>query len=286
MSKLKHLHPAYWSVLILLLSQAVVFLVVPEVQTYLEETQIIVPEVSPVIPIVYFFVAVIVLGIVLFLIPVSRLKLAFKVLFSLLFVWGVFVNLTFYLPAVASAVIAFALTAVWFVKPRLWYHDLLLMFSLAALGVVFGSMLSPLTSLILMGVLSLYDILAVRFGYMMWIAKKLSHLDTLPAFIIPKDSSGWNTDLKKVKLLDEESSDRHFSLLGGGDIGFPLILMAAVHGVFGLPEALIIAACTLAGLLSVYAIQRLFFKGKAVAALPPITLACLAGYLIITLALP
>ncbi len=281
MPKLKHLHPAYWSVLILLLAQAIVFLVVPEVQEYLEETQIVVPEVTPGVPIAYFFGAVVVLGIVLFLIPVSRLKYVFKLLFSLLFVWGVFVNLTFLLPVVIAAVISFGLTAIWFVKPKLWFHDILLLFSLAALGVVFGSMLSPLTALILMGVLSVYDLLAVKFGYMMWMAKKLSHLDTLPAFIIPKDMSGWNTDLKQVRLLDEEASDRDFSLLGGGDIGFPLILMTAVQGVYGFGEALIIAGFTLAGLLSVYAIQRLFFKGKAVAALPPITLACLAGFLII-----
>ena len=130
-------------------------------------------------------------------------------------------------------------------------------------------------------VISVYDILAVRFGYMMWMASKLSQLETLPAFVIPKDITGWNLDLRRTKLMDGESSERNFSLLGGGDIGFPLILVVTIFFVYGFMSSLLIGGFALLGLIIVYWIQAAFFKGKAVAALPPITFACLAGFLIV-----
>src|SRR4030043_220241 len=113
-----------------------------------------------------------------------------------------------------------------------------MIFSLAAMGAVFGSMLSPWTALIVMAILSVYDILAVRFGYMMWMVKKLSRLDTLPALIIPKDAKGWNMDLRDIDLLNDESSERNYSLLGGGDIGFPLILIVTVFFAYGVAGSL------------------------------------------------
>ncbi|OGP65198.1 MAG: hypothetical protein A2169_07925 [Deltaproteobacteria bacterium RBG_13_47_9] len=73
-----------------------------------------------------------------------------------------------------------------------------MIFSLAAMGAVFGSILSLWNVVILMVILSVYDILAVHFGYMMCMAKKLSQLDTLPAFIIPKDGKSWNMYLRDI----------------------------------------------------------------------------------------
>ena len=190
MTKKKYPHPIYWSTLILVLSQAIALFVAYEIDKYIVENNIALPDVSLGIPLAYFLGAVVLLGTVLFLIPVSRLKIVFRILFSLLFVWGLFVDLSLFLPLIASSFIAVGATIIWLIKPGIWLHNLLMSISLTAMGAVFGSMFSPWTAMILMVILSVYDILAVHFGYMMWMAKKLSQLDTLPAFIIPKDAKG------------------------------------------------------------------------------------------------
>jgi len=119
---------------------------------------------------------------------------------------------------------------------------------------------------------------------MVWMAKKLSESDTLPAFIIPRKLSSWNLNLKEArfeKLSEEEPSDREFSILGGGDIGFPLMLIVSVFFAYGLTGSLIVAVFSLLGLIGAFLIQLSLLKGKPMPALPPISFASLIGFLIV-----
>ena len=281
MNKLKNLHPIYWSTLFFVLSQCITLMLAWNITGFLAENDLAVPEVSVGTPLAYFLGGVVLVGIVLFLVPVSKLKIVFRILFSLLFFWGLFVDFSVFVPLIAVLIISIGATLLWLFKPKIWLHDVLLVCSLTAVGAVFGTMISPWTAVILMIVLSVYDFLAVRFGYMMWMVKKLSKLDTLPAFVIPKEIDRWNMDIRETHVLEDESQERNFSLLGGGDIGFPLILISAVLTYYGLGDAVIIAAFALAGLGTVYWIQKVFLNGKPIAALPPITVACFVGFLIV-----
>lgn len=131
--------------------------------------------------------------------------------------------------------------------------------------------------------LSVYDILAVRFGYMIWMAKRLSESNTLPAFIIPKGFSSWNLDLKRggfTSLMEGTSAEREFSILGGGDIGLPLLLIVSVFFTYGFTSALMVGVFALGGLISAYWIQLAVLKGKPLPALPPLSIASLIGFLI------
>jgi presenilin-like A22 family membrane protease len=132
--------------------------------------------------------------------------------------------------------------------------------------------------------LAVYDFLAVRFGYMVWMANRLSESDSLPAFVLPRRASDWSSSVKQygiTKLADEAPAARKFSILGGGDIGIPLLLVAAVYFASGFGSAIFIAAFTLLGLIGAYWIQARFLKGKAMPALPPIAVMSLIGLLII-----
>jgi presenilin-like A22 family membrane protease len=244
------------------------------------------PKVSPQFPVIYFFCAVAVIGLVLFLIPVSKLKWVFRGLFVLLYAWGVFIVLTLTIQAQVLAISIFAAAAgiAWFIRPSVWLQNVLMLLALVGIGSVFGVLLSPWPIMIFLLVVALYDYLAVRFGYMMWMAKKLTQSDSLPAFIIPKTNSNWNHNLKSNSsktIIEGEAAEREYSILGGGDIGFPLILMVSVYANFGLGNAIMMAAFALAGLVSAFVIQSLFLKGKPMPALPPISIACLIGLCII-----
>jgi len=131
--------------------------------------------------------------------------------------------------------------------------------------------------------LAVYDFLAVRFKFMLWMADRLSEVNALPALIIPKDHSEWNLNLKRrgEKTIELNPAEREYSILGGGDIAFPCLLTASVYFAQGFRPAAIMAAVGLLGLVSVYAIQTKLLKGKPMPALPPIAAFTLIGLLVV-----
>jgi len=278
--------PILWSSLVLVISQIFTIFTAFRERDFIETYQITPPQVPLGIPVAYFFGAVVLLGVFLLLIPTSKLRMAMKIIFALLFSWGMFIGLGFSLPVALAAIISITGVLLWFFQPLVWLHNLLMIVTLVSVGSVFGFLLSPWTAISFMLVVSVYDLLAVRFGYMMWMAKKLSQSDALPAFVIPRTISDWNLNLKAAgftKLFEGESAEREFSILGGGDIGFPLLLVVSVFFAYGFTKSVIVAAFSLLGLICAYLIQMLFLKGKPMPALPPIFLASLVGFLIVYL---
>ena len=159
-----------------------------------------------------------------------------------------------------------------------------LVLALASLGAVFGRFITPWTVMALILLLAIYDFLAVRFRFMLWMVDRLSKVNALPALIVPKNYSEWSLNLKKYegKVVEANPADRKYSILGGGDIAFPCLLTASVYFAQGLAPGVIIAVFGLLGLVGVYAIQVIFLKGKPIPALPPVAASTLVGLLIIT----
>jgi len=231
---------------------------------------------------IYILAAAAVLGITLSKIPLTALKVFLRVLFALLFSWGALIATVFYVPLPAAVAIAVAFGTFWFLIPLVWLHNLVLILAVSSLGAVFGRFITPWTAMAIILALAIYDFLAVRFRFMLWMADRLSQINALPALIIPKDYSEWNFNLKKrEKIIEVNPAAREYSILGGGDIAFPCLLTASVYFARGLVPAVIIAVFGLLGLVSVYAIQAKFLKGKPMPALPPIAAFTLVGLLVI-----
>jgi presenilin-like A22 family membrane protease len=281
--------PLLWGSLSFIIGAALASFVASRELQYLDANPDVaadLPKVSPQFPVIYFFSAVLVIGLVLFLIPVSKLKWVFRTLFVLLYAWGVFVVLTFTFQSQIIIIAVFSVAAgiTWFLRPSVWLQNILMLLALVGVGSVFGVLLTPWPIMVFLLIVAVYDFLAVRFGYMLWMANKLSKSDSLPAFIIPKTKSNWNHNLKdsgSQTIIEGKTSEREYSILGGGDIGFPLILMVSVYANYGFGNSIIVAAFSLMGLISAFVIQSLFLKGKPMPALPPISIASLIGLLIV-----
>ncbi len=304
------LKTVYWVLLFFAVAQILLLLVTSRMDPFLEEKDIYVPTQPPVtvslwpgevtlpdgnvteVPahsslgpvLIYILAAAGVLGITLSLIPLTALKLILRLLFALVFSWGAFIATVFYLPLPLSIAIAVAFGTFWFLIPLIWLHDLVLILAVSSLGAVFGRFITPWTAMGIILALAIYDILAVRFKFMLWMADKLSEINALPALIIPKNYSGWGLNLKRhgKKVVEINPADREYSILGAGDIAFPCLLTASVYFAQGLAPGAIIAALGSLGLVSVYAIQAIILKGKPIAALPPIAAFTLVGLLIIS----
>jgi presenilin-like A22 family membrane protease len=304
----------YWGVIFFILAQVLTFVTITHENGLLEKQNISLPPqappnvvqlwptppppVTPGVPpqptpapwsalgpiLIYFAAVIAVLGVVLFLVPVSMLRLILRALFAFLFAWGLFIVLIFWLPVLVTAAIAIGVGLIWFLIPRVWLHDAVFIVAMVGVGAVFGRFIPPWTSMVLLLILAVYDFLAVRFGYMVWMVKRLSDSNTLPAFVLPRLASDWNSNLKQssvTRLVEEKPSEREFSILGGGDIGFPLLLVTSAYFAYGFTNAILVAGFSLAGLICAYWIQSAFLKGKPMPALPPIAVLSLIALLII-----
>ena len=302
------LNTVYWGLLLFVVAQMLILLVAPRIDPFLDEKDIDIPPLpsepiywwpgevtlpdgevievpahSALGPIViYVLAAAAVLGLTLYKIPLTALKVLLRLLFALLFSWGAFIATVFYVPLPLAVAIAVVFGTFWFLIPLVWLHNLVLILAVSSLGAVFGRFITPWTAMAIILALAIYDFLAVRFRFMLWMADRLSQINALPALIIPKNYSEWNSNLKeREKIIDLNPADREYSILGGGDIAFPCLLTASVYFAQGLAPATIIAVFGLLGLVSVYAIQAIFLKGKPMPALPPIAAFTLIGLLII-----
>ena len=304
------LKTVYWGLLLFAVAHLLVFLVVTRVDPFLDENDIHVP-IQPSAPIswwpgevtlpsgevievpahsavgpilIYVLAAAAALGLTLSLIPLAALKVFLRLLFALLFSWGAFIGTVFYLPLPLAVAIAVALGTLWFVIPLVWLHNLVLILAVSSLGAVFGRFITPWTAMAIILALAVYDLLAVRLKFMLWMADRLSQINALPALIIPKNYTDWNLNLEggEGKVIQADPSRREYSILGGGDIAFPCLLTASVCFARGLAPGAIIAVLGALGLVTVYVIQAKFLKGKPMAALPPIAAFTLVGLLIIS----
>jgi len=302
------LSTVYWGLLLFIVAQMLILLVAPRIDPFLEENNIEIPTQPPTpiswwpgevtlpdgevieVPahsalgpiLIYIFAAATVLGFTLSKIPLKALKVLLRLLFALLFSWGAFIATVFYVPLSLAVAIAVAFGTFWFLMPLVWLHNLVLILAVSSLGAVFGRFITPWTAMAIILALAVYDFLAVRFRFMLWMADRLSQINALPALIIPKNYSEWNFNLKKrEKIVEVNPAAREYSILGGGDIAFPCLLTASVYFARGLVPAATIAAFGLLGLVCVYTIQAIFLKGKPMPALPPIAAFTLVGLLII-----
>ena len=303
------LNTVYLGLLLFVVAQMLILLVAPRIDPFLDENDIEIPTQPPApiawwpgevtlpngdvidVPahsalgpiLIYILGAAGVLGLVLYKIPVSALKVLLRLLFTLLFSWGAFIATVFYVPLPLAVAIAVAFGAFWFVVPLVWLHNLVLILAVSSLGAVFGRFITPWTAMAIILALAVYDFLAVRFKFMLWMADRLSEVNALPALIIPKNRPDWNLNLKRhgEKVIELNPAEREYSILGGGDIAFPCLLTASVYFAQGFKPAAIMAMLGLVGLVSVYAIQAIFLKGKPMPALPPIAAFTLVGLLIV-----
>lgn len=275
--------PVFYSCILLVISQVLTLALIPHEQTFVEVTNFSSPQAGLEIPLIYFFAAVIVIGLILFFIPVTKLRLILVIVFALVFAWGIFILLSLISPVYISAPIALLAGVFWFFQPRVWLHNILLLLALVSVGLVFGYLMAPWTAMLFLAIIAVYDAVSVRFGHMMWMAEKLAESNVLPAFVIPKSLRNWNLNLKNAgfKILFEDRASREYSLLGGGDIGFPLLLAVSVCFIYGYTGAIIICVFSLLGLIGAYLVQAYMLKGKPTPALPTIALASLIGFLIV-----
>ncbi|MEK7659130.1 MAG: presenilin family intramembrane aspartyl protease [Patescibacteria group bacterium] len=154
-------------------------------------------------------------------------------------------------------------------------HNIGIVLALAGIGAVLGMSFAPLPVIILLLVLSFYDIVAVyKTGHMVKMAEDMIKSKAIFGFVIPQKLQGWKENLKNVRPGEE------FMILGSGDIVMPLLLIASVIGFHGLAHGLVVFLFSIFGLFLTYYLFIIQKTRRPMAALPPIAVMSIIGYLI------
>ena len=242
----------------------------------LEIQQIEIPPLSPLKFIFYFFFATFLVFLIFRFLKTQIIKeKIYKILFLSVSFFSSLIFFESFLPEPFPLILVFLLIFWWIKNPIILNQNLLIIFSLAGIGASLGSVLKPEAVILILVILSIYDIIAVyKTKHMVKIAKEMIETGTILGLVSPTEFTGFLKSTKEIK-----PGEGKFLILGGGDVAFPLIFSVSLLEL-GILKSLIVAIFSLFGLFANF----LFFlkqrERKAIPALPLISLFSIFGYLI------
>lgn len=246
------------------------------------------PEIEESIAWVPIFIAII--AGTLFALLIIKLKWYFiwkfwffiAVLFCLSVAFFAFMNLKI------AFTLALVLTILKVYRPNIYIHNLSEVFIYGGLAAIFVFFMNLKSILILLVIISLYDMFSVwKSKHMIKLAKFQAKQKLFAGVLIPY-SLPEKPKVKKIEKGKKVPVAVKSAILGGGDIGFPLIFSGVVFKGLVLTNILPIAflKTLIISITTATALLWLFIKAekdKYYPAMPFISIGCLAGYLIIYL---
>jgi presenilin-like A22 family membrane protease len=188
-----------------------------------------------------------------------------------------------FIPLIGALILA-AILAVWKIfKPNFWVQNLTELFIYGGLAAIFVPLFNLFSGVILMILIAGYDAYAVwKSKHMIKLAKSQTEAKIFAGLLIPYAIGKGSKLSKKKTFKDKMPKVENISkkitvrtaILGGGDIGFPLIFAGIVLKELGLWQSLIIPFFATA------ALALLFWKAdheKFYPAMPFISSGCLLG---------
>jgi presenilin-like A22 family membrane protease len=194
-----------------------------------------------------------------------------------------------FISSFVASILAF-IVAVWRTyRPNVIIHNVAELFIYGGLAAIFVPMINLFAAFMLLLFISIYDMFAVWHSkHMVKLAKFQTKSNIFAGMLIPYGVKAISA--KKAKKMTKTEKlvkvkTRH-AILGGGDIGFPLIFAGVVMKglmlqntlLIGFLKTLIIPVCV------TIALMFLFMKGqkdKFYPAMPFLSMGCVVGYLII-----
>lgn len=240
------------------------------------------PEVEEGHNLLILIVGVIIVGtIILLLIIKFNVGILWKLWFFGAVALTLIVAFNSFMPLILAGLLGLGLAAWKILKPNIYVQNITELFVYGGLAAIFVP-IEGFTVLIAIGLLlliSVYDMYAVwKSKHMVKLAKYQSKQKMFAGLLVPYKLPKLRK--KKGKKIKRAVVKIKTAVLGGGDIGFPLLFAGVVMKEVGFLKALVIpAAVSLALFL-------LFLKGKQdkfYPAMPFVTIGCLAGYVIVLL---
>ena len=237
---------------------------------YLGTKLVLLPEIEPMTEAVYgigiFLYILVATGFVLLVIKYWKRGLRLFELLSVFLATEIFFEIFFLglvepgLEVGIALLLAAGITIARIFKKNILTQNIAILLSIIGVGALLGASLGFLPALILLGLLTIYDIIAVfKTKHMVTMAKEITKQKLAFTLAIP--------------------TKKHLFQLGGGDLAMPLVFSVAVLREFGLTTALATVAGSMVVLVMFFA-WLAKKPGKAYPALPPVTIGAILGWAI------
>lgn len=228
-----------------------------------------------------------IIAITLFLF-LTKIKAEFIIRLWFFFVVAIALLIAFQaiLPAIKYAFLISGLAALYFsfvkvYKRNILIHNITELLIYPGIAAVFVPILNIYSILILLIIISVYDMWAVwHSGIMQKMAKyQINKVKTFSGFFVPYISKKLRLQLKKMKKsqLKKKKIKVNVAILGGGDVVFPIITAGVVMLTFGLLYSLLVILGAALGLLYLFIFSE---KKKFYPAMPFITAGIFLGLLV------
>lgn len=205
----------------------------------------------------------------------AHISLSFMLLVSIL-AGTQFVGSAF-LPSPYDWVLAIGCVALLRLVPTVLSHNIAIMFGIGGIAAVLGLSVNPMVACAILAVLSIYDIISVyRTGHMVALAGRMLETGAVFGFLVPQRAA------TLFMRRDEALRTRNVMMLGSGDIGLPLMLAASAVTT-SLGASLVVSVAALGGLAFMHWMFAHQKHPAPMAALPPIALASILGYVLASL---
>lgn len=175
-----------------------------------------------------------------------------------------------------SVLIALPLAAVKLFRRNVIVHNLTELLIYPGIAAIFVPLLNIWTVLLLLVLISIYDIYAVwHAGFMQKIAKyQIKSLKFFAGFFIPYLGKKERDLIKQSNASNEQPNKKirlNLAILGGGDVVFPIILSGVVLNTLGFLQALAVSIGATIALAILFALSK---KGRFYPAMPFISAGC------------
>jgi len=219
------------------------------------------PKLQDKISYLQIFISIIIATALALLIIKWRKRRLWKLWFFLSVLLALTIAFNPFMAQIMAFVLALILTYLKVFKKNVIIHNFTELFIYGGLAAIFVPILSVTAMIILLIIISIYDMIAVwKTKHMISLAKFQASENIFAGLLIPYGKN------KKA-------------ILGGGDMGFPLLFAGVLFKTFSWLSLIVVITTTIALAILLYKSQ----KNKFYPAMPFLTLGCLAGYVILSL---
>lgn len=202
---------------------------------------------------------VIATALALFIIKLGALKL-WRIWFFLASAYLLTIAFGAFFIGTIALLLALAFTLIKLIRPSVIIHNFTELFVYSGIAAIFVPIMSLLAVSILLLIISIYDMIAVwKTKHMIKLAEFQTKSKMFAGLLVPYDKG------KKAAIL------------GGGDIGFPMLFAGVIMKTTGILEGFIVAL-----FVSIALFMLLYFSKKNTyyPAMPFLTAGCAVGYLV------
>jgi len=230
-----------------------------------------------------FLISIIFITLLIFLIlKFLKRKRPYKIFFNILFFFGCFYTLNIWLPAVVSFLISLLLIILYQKYKKIFFHNIIIALTIIWASALIGLIISYSQAILILLILSAYDIFAVFLTkHMIYLFKGLAEKEVVFALTIPINLKDLSQPMPKFNQNRVALNRKKFVFLGTGDIALPMIFsISLLKENFLLSISVILG--TLFGLTFIYLflIKR---EKRPLPALPPLALGAIFFWAIFNL---